>query len=124
MKFYYVYILRCTDNSLYTGITNDLERRVNKHNDEKVPDAYTFKRRPVALEWFQDFTEPNQALYFENKLKRWSKAKKEALIKGDFNMIETLAECRNATHYKYKPKPFDCAQGNKVKYTQTITTKQ
>lgn len=111
MKFYYVYILRCTDNSLYTGITNDLERRVNKHNDEKVPDAYTFKRRPVALEWFQDFTEPNQA-------------KKEALIKGDFNMIETLAECRNATHYKYKPKPFDCAQGNKVKYTQTITTKQ
>lgn len=103
MKFYYVYILRCTDNSLYTGITNDLERRVNEHNDGKLPDAYTFKRRPVALEWFQDFTEPNQALYFEKKLKRWSKAKKEALIKGDFNMIETLAECRNATHHKYKP---------------------
>ena len=101
--FYYVYILRCTDNSLYTGITNDLERRVNEHNDGKLPDAYTFKRRPVALEWFQDFTEPNQALYFEKKLKRWSKAKKEALIKGDFNMIETLAECRNATHHKYKP---------------------
>ena len=103
MKFYYVYILRCSDNSLYTGITNDLERRVNEHNDGKLPDAYTFKRRPVVLEWFQDFTEPNQAIYFEKKLKRWSKAKKEALIKGDFDMIETLAECRNATHHKYRP---------------------
>jgi putative endonuclease len=55
------------------------------------------------LEWYQDFTEPNQAIYFEKKLKGWSKAKKEALIKGDFDMIETLAECRNATHFKYKP---------------------
>ena len=102
MKLYYVYILRCNDNSLYTGITNDLERRVNEHNDGMLPDAYTFKRRPVVMEWFQDSTEPNQAIYFEKKLKRWSKAKKEALIKGDFDMIETLAECRNATHHKYK----------------------
>lgn len=103
MKFYYVYIVRCRDNSLYTGITNDLERRVNEHNDGKLPHAYTYKRRPVKLEWFQDFTEPNQAIYFEKKLKGWSKQKKEALIKGDFDMIETLAECRNATHHKYKP---------------------
>jgi putative endonuclease len=103
MKFYYVYILRCSDNSLYVGITNDLERRVNEHNDGKLPNAYTFKRRPVVLEWFQDFTEPNQAIYFEKKFKGWSKQKKEALIKGDFDMIETLAECRNATHHKYKP---------------------
>jgi putative endonuclease len=103
MKFYYVYILRCIDNSLYVGITNDIERRVNEHNDGKLPSAYTFKRRPVVLEWFQDFTEPNQTIYFEKKLKGWSKQKKEALIKGDFDMIETLAECRNATHHKYKP---------------------
>jgi putative endonuclease len=103
MKFYYVYILRCSDNSLYVWITNDLERRVNEHNDGKLPNAYTFKRRPVFLEWFQDFTESNQAIYFEKKLKGWSKQKKEALIKGDFDMIETLAECRNATHHKYKP---------------------
>ena len=102
MKFYNVYILRCSDNSLYTGITNDLERRVNEHNDRKFPAAYTFKRRPVVLVWYQDFTEPNQEIYFEKKLKGWSKANKEALIKGDFDMIETLAECRNATHYKYK----------------------
>jgi len=59
MKFYYVYILRCKDDSLYTGITNDLERRVNEHNDGRLPNAYTFSRRPVKLEFYQDFMEPN-----------------------------------------------------------------
>lgn len=103
MKFYYVYILRCSDNSLYTGITNNLERRINEHNDGKLTNAYTFKRRPVKLVWFQDFTEPNQAIYFEKKLKKWSKIKKEALIEGDFDLIQTLAECRNATNSNYKP---------------------
>jgi putative endonuclease len=103
MKFYYVYILRCNDNSLNTGITNDLERRVNEHNDGKLSNAYTYKRRPVKIEFFQDFTEPNQAIYFEKKLKNWSKTKKEALIKGDFDLIQTLAECRNATNSVYKP---------------------
>jgi putative endonuclease len=104
MKFYYVYILRCSDNSLYTGITNDLERRVNEHNEGKLLDAYTFKRRPIKLEWYQDFTEPNQAISFEKKFKGWSKAKKEALIKGDFDLIQNLSECRNATHSDYKTK--------------------
>ncbi|MCO6163328.1 GIY-YIG nuclease family protein [Flavobacterium sp. NRK F7] len=101
MKFYYVYILRCSDNSLYTGITNDLERRVNEHNDGKLSNAYTFKKRPVKLVWYQEFTEPNQAIYFEKKLKKWSKVKKEALIIGNFDLIQTLAECRNATNSNY-----------------------
>jgi putative endonuclease len=113
MKLYYVYILRCSDNSLYTGITNDLERRVNEHNDGKLPNAYTYNKRPVIIEWFQEFTDPNQAIYFEKKLKKWSKQKKEALIKGNFDLIQTLAECRNASHSDYNPeKPFDCAQGD------------
>lgn len=102
MKFYYVYILRCSDNSLYTGITSNLERRINEHNEGKYKATYTFLKKPVTLVFFQDFTEPNQAIYFEKKLKGWSKAKKEALIKGDYDMIQTLAECRNATHSKYK----------------------
>ncbi|HMI06079.1 MAG TPA: GIY-YIG nuclease family protein [Flavobacterium sp.] len=102
MKFYYVYILKCKDNSLYTGITNDLERRINEHNDGKLRKAYTFSRRPVQLKFYQEFTEPNQAIYFEKKLKNWSKLKKEALIAGDFDLLQTLAECRNATNSKYK----------------------
>ena len=77
MKFYYVYILRCSDSSLYTGITNDLERRVNEHNDGKLSNAYTFKKRPVKLVWYQEFTEPNQAIYFEKKLKNGQKLKKK-----------------------------------------------
>jgi putative endonuclease len=104
MKFYYVYILKCSDNSLYTGITNDLERRINEHNDGKLVNAYTFSRRPVELVWLQEFTEPNQAIYFEKKLKKWSKQKKEALINGNFDLIQTLSECRNATHSDYKPR--------------------
>jgi putative endonuclease len=107
MKFYYVYILRCSDDSLYTGITNNLERRVNEHNDGMLPNAYTYKRRRVVLEFYQEFTEPNQAIYFEKKLKKWSKVKKEALIKGDFDLLQTLAECRNATHSDYNPNRID-----------------
>jgi len=102
MKYYYVYILRCKDKSLYTGITNNLQRRVNEHNDGKLKNAYTYLRRPVILEFFQDFTDVNQAIYFEKKLKKWSKQKKEALIKGDFDLLQTLAECRNATYHQYK----------------------
>ena len=102
MKLYSVYILRCKDDSLYVGITNDLDRRLNEHNDGKLTKAYTFTRRPVFIEFFQEFTEPIQAIYFEKKIKKWSKAKKEALIKGDFDMLQTLAECRNATNSVYK----------------------
>ncbi len=102
MKLYYVYILRCKDDSLYTGITNDLDRRLNEHNDGKLTNAYTFSRRPVIMVFYQEFTEPKQAIFFEKKLKKWSKVKKEALIKGDFDMLQTLAECRNATNSIYK----------------------
>lgn len=80
MKFYYVYILKCADNSLYTGITNDLERRVNEHNDGKLKNAYTYNKRPVALSFYQDFNDVNQAIYFEKKIKKWSKKRKKHLL--------------------------------------------
>jgi putative endonuclease len=102
MKFYYVYIVRCKDNSLYTGITNDIDRRITEHNTGKLKSAYTYKRRPVILVFSQEFLEPRQAIDFEKKLKTWSKQKKEALINGDFEMLQIFAECRNATHFKYK----------------------
>jgi len=107
MKFYYVYILRCSDNSLYVGITNDVERRLNEHNEGKLKNAYTFKRLPVKLEWSQEFTEPNQAIAWEKKLKGWSKQKKEALIKDNFNLIQSLSKCRNVTHFKYNDESLD-----------------
>jgi putative endonuclease len=51
----------------------------------------------------QEFNDVEQAIRFEKKIKKWSKSKKEALILGDFELLQSLSECRNATHYKYKP---------------------
>jgi putative endonuclease len=103
MKFYYVYILRCSDDSLYVGVTSDVERRVMEHNSGKYPEAYTYSRKPVELVFYQEFTEPNQAIEFEKKIKKWSRMKKQALINDNFDKIQELSECRNATHFKYNP---------------------
>ena len=103
MKYYYVYILLCNDDTLYVGVTSDINRRVMEHNAGKYPEADTHSRSPVSLVFYQDFTNPNQAIEFEKKLKKWSRVKKQALIDGDFEMMQDLSECRNATHHKYKP---------------------
>ncbi|MCH7525729.1 MAG: GIY-YIG nuclease family protein, partial [Bacteroidetes bacterium] len=63
---------------------------------------YTFKRRPLVMVLYQEFNDVLQAIYFEKKIKGWSRAKKEALISGNFDMLQILSECRNASHYKYK----------------------
>ncbi|OAZ05399.1 GIY-YIG nuclease family protein [Flavobacterium succinicans] len=103
MKFYYVYILCCKDDSLYVGITSDIDRRLMEHNAGKYPEAYTHSRRPVKLVFYQEFMDPNQAIEFEKKIKKWSRLKKQALIDGNFDRLQNLSECRNATHYKYDP---------------------
>ena len=74
-----------------------------EHNAGKYVEAYTHNRRPVSLVFYQYFTDPNQAIEFEKKLKKWSRLKKQALIDENFDRIQDLSECRNATHYKYKP---------------------
>lgn len=120
MKFYYVYILKCSDNSYYVGITSNLDRRVMEHNAGKYPDAYTCSRRPVELVWYQDFTEPNQAIYFEKKIKKWSRAKKEAIINDDWDLLPLLSECKNETHSKNNQSrlPFDSAQDSLLDLTK------
>ena len=101
MFFYYVYILKCFDNSYYTGITNNLEKRYNEHKLGKHRNSYTFKRRPIELVFNQEFNDVLQVIYFEKKIKKWTRAYKEALINEDWDLLQILAECRNATHYKY-----------------------
>ena len=103
MKTYYVYILKCADSSYYTGLTNHLESRLAQHNSGLNPESYTFERRPVNLVFSKDFNDVNQAILFEKKIKKWSAKKKTALINGDYDLLQILAECRNATHHKYKP---------------------
>lgn len=101
MKLYFVYILKCADGSLYTDVTNNVERRLAEHNAGLNPNAYTHSRRPVELRYIQEFLNPEQAIAFEKKIKKWSRTKKEALITNDFDTIQALAECRNASHCKY-----------------------
>ena len=103
MKSYYVYILQCNDDLLYTGFTNNLSRRLEEHTLGLIKNCFTYKRRPVSLVFYQEFNDVNQAIYFEKKIKKWSGRKKLALAKGDYDMLKILAECRNATHSKYNP---------------------
>ena len=98
-RYYYVYILKCADNSYYTGVSNDPERRLAEHIEGKNPDSYTFSRRPLELVFCGYFTDPKQAIAFEKQVKGWSRAKKEALIAGDWNKIE-LAKCVNLSNSK------------------------
>lgn len=104
MKSYYVYILKCSDGLLYTGVTNNLERRFLEHEKGKNENCFTFKRRPLELIFNQDFNNVEQAIYFEKKIKNWSSKKKLALANEDFDLLQILSECRNATHSKYKPR--------------------
>jgi len=84
------YILRCSDDSYYTGHTDDLDRRIAQHQAGEV-EGYTHTRRPVALMWSQDFASRIEALEAERRIKGWARAKKEALIAGDWARIGELA---------------------------------
>lgn len=76
----FVYILRCKDNTLYTGITNDLEKRVFDHNNSKIWAKYTKSRRPVELVWNQELETKVLAMKLEYKIKRMKKENKEKMI--------------------------------------------
>ena len=86
---YSVYILRCSDNSLYTGHTNDLPLRIAKHDDGRAC-AYTVSRRPVRLVHSEEFRSREAAAKRERQLKRWTRAKKEALIAASFELLKRL----------------------------------
>jgi putative endonuclease len=92
MKFNYVYILKCSDGTYYTGFTSNLEQRFMEHQAGKHRDSYTYSRRPLTLEFYQEFVDPNQAIMVEKQIKKWSKAKKEALINNEFEKLPNLAK--------------------------------
>src|SRR5579863_9116317 len=90
----FVYMLRCADGSYYVGSArNDLERRVAEHQ-AGVYQGYTSAKRPVHLVWSEYFDQIRDAIAAEQKIKRWSRAKKEALIRGDWIKIKLLARRR------------------------------
>lgn len=73
---YFVYILKCNDGTLYTGITTDLERRIEEHNNSKVGAKYTKARRPVKLIFSKDFTDRSTAMIEEARIKKLSRSEK------------------------------------------------
>ncbi|MDD9877274.1 MAG: GIY-YIG nuclease family protein [Magnetovibrio sp.] len=93
----HVYILRCADGKYYVGSTRgSLERRIDEHNAEKF-DGFTAKRLPVALVYSEAFDRVTDAVAAERKLKGWSRAKKEALMRGDFETLRELSRGRRDT---------------------------
>jgi putative endonuclease len=99
LKSYFVYILKCSDSSYYTGSTSDIEKRFNEHKMGKF-EVYTKTRLPVELVYSNEFYDPKEAVQAERKIKGWSRKKKEALINGDYDLLHELSECKNETHYR------------------------
>lgn len=79
---YFIYILRCSDNSLYCGQTKDLKRRIQEHNDPDSKSKYTRSRKPVKLVYFEKKQTINGALKREFEIKKMTKIQKEKLIKN------------------------------------------
>ena len=97
----YVYILECSDGSFYVGLTqrDHLDERIGEHQSG-VFGGYTSLRRPVKLVWAQHFPMIVDAIAFERQVKRWSRAKKEALIRGAWSAVQSLARRRGGQALK------------------------
>jgi putative endonuclease len=89
-----VYILHCADDSYYIGVTDAVQRRLTEHAKGTDPKSYTFGRRPIKLVWFHEFQSVDAALRAERQLKKWTRAKKAALIAGDIALLKALAKPR------------------------------
>ncbi len=87
---YFVYILRCADNTVYVGSSTDSVGRVSAHNAGHGP-RYTARRRPVQLVYAEQFPTMPEARRREIQLKRWSRARKEALIDGNLDRLHGLS---------------------------------
>ena len=92
----WLYILKCADGSYYTGTTRaDLDRRIGEHQAGAF-DGYTATRLPVALAHSEYFDRITDAIAAERRIKGWSRAKKEALIAGDFDRLSDAARRRSS----------------------------
>jgi putative endonuclease len=107
LKSYIVYILECADGSYYTGSTADISKRLWEHDQGFMPSSYTYSRRPVKLVWTSEETARySEALKWERQIKGWSRAKKQALIRGDFDAIHEIVKAeRKQGEQKKKDHP-------------------
>lgn len=87
---FYVYLLRCADGSYYVGQTDGLTKRLAEH-EAGEGSAWTARRLPVELVWSEAFGTRDEAREAERQIKGWSRAKKKALVRGDWDAISLLA---------------------------------
>lgn len=94
----FVYMLECADGAYYVGSYRgeDLNVRVAEHNLGHRKKAWTYRRRPVELVWAEHFHRYDEAVACERQIKGWSRAKKKALIMGDYNEISRLSKSKPA----------------------------
>ena len=83
-------------------MTNDLERRINQHKDGYKKDSYTFDKRPIKLIWYLQCTNPTEAIKIEKQIKGWTRRKKEALIKENWQDLVEFS--KNYTEYNHPDK--------------------
>ena len=88
---FWAYMLHCRGGAFYTGHTDNLPRRVGEHESGTIA-GFTADKLPVALVWSQEFATRYEALEAERRIKGWSRAKKMALIRGDWGKISALAK--------------------------------
>jgi predicted GIY-YIG superfamily endonuclease len=99
----WVYILECSDGSYYVGCTTNLGQRVEQH-DQGLFSGYTSKRRPLVLKWSGETNDINNAIAAERQIKGWSRAKKEALIRGDWKALHELSLSKEMKERRAKRK--------------------
>ena len=87
---FFTYIVEYSDHSFYVGCTNNLEKRVRQHNDSKWGAHYTKIRRPVTLQYSEEYKTLIEARKREAEIKGWTRAKKEALISGKRELFKNL----------------------------------
>lgn len=95
VREYFVYMLRCRDGTLYVGVTNDVQKRLEQHQQGGDPLAYTYSKRPVELVYVESFRDIQDAIAVEKRIKGWSHDKKEALIRGDVRLLKVLSKRRS-----------------------------
>jgi predicted GIY-YIG superfamily endonuclease len=93
---FWVYVLRCADDSYYVGHTDNLEMRLAQHQAGELA-GYTKTRRPVQLVYSDTFGSRDEAFAAEQQLKGWSRKKKEALVRGDWDQLRRLAKRRSSS---------------------------
>lgn len=94
MNSFFVYMLLCSDGSYYIGHTDNIEKRISEHEQGAYRCCYTKSRLPVNVVFVQRFTSRHEAFAAERKMKKWSRAKKEALSRSDWERVSELSQRR------------------------------